>query len=345
MSRSPDYDDNDSNSSLQFDEACCPNLVHTDSCDEESLHMPGLSREDSSDGLCTTTIPTEDTRLGNSQSTELTFNTTSSTKTVELISPANLPAGYQFVAYFGQRQVVVEVFQPVVTGQRFQAMVVRENATSKHRLRAQPGHFIPYGRWRDALWDCFRHGVCHPVVCLACWCSPLLLAQVMSRVGLNVWGTAEEEIPVKTFSGDDDNHEKTARWSVFRTLSTVFAVHFVLIETLLSAVVMIQIHARREGRITVVPTWAFMMLAVRAICRSALLLYVLVTSYRTRQAIRRRYGIPEQHLECGMEDIAVTLACQPCSVAQMARHTADYDTYDAMCCTSTGLSAYAPSWV
>mmetsp|Transcript_14717 Transcript_14717/g.27948 ORF Transcript_14717/g.27948 Transcript_14717/m.27948 type:complete len:345 (-) Transcript_14717:177-1211(-) len=344
MSNTPDNANNNSSSSLQFDEVCCPDMIHADD-EEESLHMSGLSRENSTDDLFT--IPIDDSRFGNSQSTGLTFNTTSSTKTVELVSPANLPAGYQFVARVGEEQVVVEVFKPVVTGQRFQAMVVRKNTKSKRKLLAQPGHFIPYGRWRDGLMNLFRFGVCHPVFCLACWCSPLLLAQVMSRVGLDLWGkpTTDGELPVKNVGGEDQNNEKKPQWSVFRWLSTIFVIHFVLVETILSAVVMIQIHARREGRISEVPAWAFMLLAIRATCRSALLLYVLVASYRTRLAIRTRYGIPEQHLEYGVEDVAVTLACHPCSVAQMARHTADYDTYDAMCCTTTGLSSYAPSWV
>jgi hypothetical protein len=31
------------------------------------------------------------------------------------------------------------------------------------------------------------------------------------------------------------------------------------------------------------------------------------------------------------------VTCLPCSVAQMARHTANYHTYEAVCCSKTGL--------
>ena len=286
------------------------------------------------------------------------LGSTSTARTVQLVSPADLPSGYQFVVRVGENQedILVEVFQSggVQRGEVFHAMIVREKCCSnrsKRGLRAQPGHFIPFGYWRDGLWDCFRFGLCHPVLCLACWCSPMLLAQVMTRLGLNIWGRLNKDqvtdklLPESSrnlHNVSEEDIKKANPWTPFRALSTIFTLHFLLIETALSAVVVTQIHARQSGAIPAVPAWAYLLLAMRAACRSALLLYLFVLSFRTRWHVRERYGIPEQTCECGVEDSLVSLACQPCSVAQMARHTADYDSYDAVCCSSTGLSAYAP---
>ena len=183
----------------------------------------------------------------------------------------------------------------------------------------------------------------------------MLLAQVMTRLGLNAWGRIDKRDTTDKLSmpshgcnlHDQENLNKkkpSAPWTPFRMLSTLFLSHFLLIETALSAVVVAQIHARQDGRISAVPTWTYVLLAMRAACRSALLIYLLVLGFRTRWHVRQRYGIPEQDCDCGagVEDSLVTLACFPCSVAQMARHTADYETYDAQCCSPTGLSAYAP---
>lgn len=294
-------------------------------------------------------------------------------RTVQVVAPAALPPGYQFVATAANHQeYLVEVFQPtgVRRGETFDAMIVQETtcvepasksnnkSTNGNRriLRAQPGHFVPFGYWRDGLFDCFRFGMLHPVVCLACWCSPLLLAQVMARMGLNVWGgqssnddhgrtKAKLAKKQRNLHKEDDNYPPTssaARCSPFSIFAFIFVMHFLIVETALSAVIMVQIHARQEGLIRAVPTWTYFLLGLRATCRVTLLLYVVTLAARTRTVARTRYGIPEQHCDCGVEDAAVSLLCLPCSVAQVARHTADYETYDAICCAPTGLSPYAP---
>lgn len=74
------------------------------------------------------------------------------------------------------------------------------------------------------------------------------------------------------------------------------------------------------------------------------LCFFLLTFYvlrRARRTVREKYGIPAS----GREDACCSLFC-PCFVsAQMLRHTTDYDTYPATCCTETGLPAHAPSIV
>ena len=56
---------------------------------------------------------------------------------------------------------------------------------------------------------------------------------------------------------------------------------------------------------------------------------------KTRGFLRREYNIPKSIL---FEDAVVSFFCTCCTLAQMGRHTADYDTYAARACTKTGLS-------
>ena len=57
---------------------------------------------------------------------------------------------------------------------------------------------------------------------------------------------------------------------------------------------------------------------------------------QTRKLVREAYGIPEGRCE-GLDDILVSVWCPPCSLAQMGRHTGEYETYRALCCSETGL--------
>ena len=58
---------------------------------------------------------------------------------------------------------------------------------------------------------------------------------------------------------------------------------------------------------------------------------------KTRKKLRREYSIPRGLL---FEDAILSLFCTCCALAQMGRHTADYDTYAAQACTKTGLSEH-----
>jgi len=62
---------------------------------------------------------------------------------------------------------------------------------------------------------------------------------------------------------------------------------------------------------------------------------------RTRQSIREQYSIPEERCH-GCEDLCCTFICTCCSLAQMARHTGEYEAYSGQFCTETGLPGNAP---
>lgn len=77
------------------------------------------------------------------------------------------------------------------------------------------------------------------------------------------------------------------------------------------------------------------------------LLYLVNLTRKVRESIRHKYQIPEElcgGMETGVEDCLCAACCMPCSICQMGRHTADFDTYRATCFTSTGLPQQQMVW-
>jgi Cys-rich protein (TIGR01571 family) len=68
-------------------------------------------------------------------------------------------------------------------------------------------------------------------------------------------------------------------------------------------------------------------------------LYVACLTAKVRESIRNKYQIPDESC-LGSEDYALATFCMPCTICQMGRHTADFDTYRATCCTGTGLPSH-----
>jgi Cys-rich protein (TIGR01571 family) len=72
-----------------------------------------------------------------------------------------------------------------------------------------------------------------------------------------------------------------------------------------------------------------------------LVVFLVIATTRTRAHVRRTYNIPETSCH-GCEDCCCAYWCGCCTVAQMARHTADYGVHQASFCSETGLSDGAP---
>jgi Cys-rich protein (TIGR01571 family) len=64
--------------------------------------------------------------------------------------------------------------------------------------------------------------------------------------------------------------------------------------------------------------------------------FFLVLMCRTRRHIRNKFQIPETDCS-GCEDCCCVYWCTFCTVAQMARHTGDYEVHGVRCCSETGL--------
>ena len=93
-----------------------------------------------------------------------------------------------------------------------------------------------------------------------------------------------------------------------------------------------------------VPPAFYFFYVLRGVMHFVFFLYMLISVINTRRYIRNKYAIPEACCH-GMEDCCCAFWCPGLSIAQMARHTADYDTYSAKCCSETGLPPMAPSIV
>mmetsp|Transcript_33475 Transcript_33475/g.47533 ORF Transcript_33475/g.47533 Transcript_33475/m.47533 type:complete len:147 (+) Transcript_33475:239-679(+) len=66
-------------------------------------------------------------------------------------------------------------------------------------------------------------------------------------------------------------------------------------------------------------------------------IWALWSLCKTRMSTRALYSIPQQYPRLGgCEDCCCAFFCTCCTVAQIARHTGEYETYPANCCTETG---------
>lgn len=190
-----------------------------------------------------------------------------------------------------------------------------------------------FGGWSTSLWDCFRHGPCHPVLCNSTFCPLILAAQVMTRLQLNplgepspsyrrtfvvmllvviaYWALSIWLAPPNPLNGDD---YFTEDWDA----------------------------AAASGRRRVAVSWwrtgSYNGLYV------AFAVYTWYVLTRLRAVVRLRYQIPARSASVPgcVEDACVSFWCGCCSVAQLARQTtASYDdeaeSAAAACCTPTGL--------
>jgi Cys-rich protein (TIGR01571 family) len=90
--------------------------------------------------------------------------------------------------------------------------------------------------------------------------------------------------------------------------------------------------------------WVRGLKVVRGTIIFVFFLFILLVTIRARGYIRRKYSIPEQSCP-GCEDCCCSFWCSTCTICQMLRHTADYQKYQAGCCTETGLANGAPEVV
>ena len=70
----------------------------------------------------------------------------------------------------------------------------------------------------------------------------------------------------------------------------------------------------------------------------------IIIVWNLRSHIRNMSAIPES-CNTGCDDLMCAVCCNHCVVAQLLRHTTDYETYNATCCSETGVPKNAPSIV
>jgi len=254
------------------------------------------------------------------------------TPMIEVVAPSTLPEGYKFDAQVDNNNTVsIEVPKGgVEEGQRFMVPVPGTGQAAN----TQPRSSIPVGEWKDGCCDCFVHGICHPQICLTIWCPLFALGQVMTRMSLNWYG-----MPATVAEASS-----TFKKVVFVVIGRTFL--YMIIE--MFAFISLKLYEDYEyyeyghyamGGVQL--TIAFIRFFDWAVW-VAFVMYAVAAVMNTRRFIRQKYAIPEKDCK-GCEDCCCSFWCFGCAISQMARHTADYDTYAAACCTDNGLPDGVPS--
>jgi Cys-rich protein (TIGR01571 family) len=255
------------------------------------------------------------------------------TTTVDIVAPSNLDAGYTFDAVHDGRVFTVTVPDGgVKAGQTFSVPflprdyeiyaeavpVVATEATpmtgNHHEDHELPQGVVsfPLGRWRDGLCDCCAQGCCHPSLWNAICFRQILLGQILTRMQL-------------TWCGD----RARTRGQYKRTF------HILLWLTVSYWLFWFFFHCDEEdhhGRDC--HGWRH---SVMGAVRTIWFVYTLIVMIKLRRAVRDKYKIPQSCCG-GCEDCCCVFFCSCCTMAQLARQTADYERQRAYCCTETGLA-------
>ena len=162
------------------------------------------------------------------------YGSTTQPANVQVIAPATLSAGYTFDALYEGKTFTVTVPEGgVVKGQRFivpfippavaEATPIAKNASL---IPLNPPNTtgedkIPTGAWRDALCDCCQFGPCHPSLLIACFCRPILVAQLLTRMKMT-WLGQRTHFRNSSVNLSDSRTEVDQRWK--RTFCNVILV-------------------------------------------------------------------------------------------------------------------------
>jgi len=251
---------------------------------------------------------TQPSNIGTGRSFEgAAFSTPVTFPIVEVVAPATLATGYTFDAMVDGRVLTIVVPRPGVTeGQVFEAQTQAPWAEDSELIK------VPEGFWKDGLWDFCRFGPVHPSLLLSCCCPLVALGQIATRLGLR-W----------------DGEQISASSNVKRTFQI-----FVVLS-------MCEIFIPRMFK------WIF-------------LTFVVLVTARVRSHMRARYSLPPTMLKtipndnprCSfpeeryvVEDYCLPVLCLPCTISQMSRHTAMYETYEGKFMSTTGLPDHVPLMV
>lgn len=229
---------------------------------------------------------------------------------------ARLFQGFQFEARIGDEIFMATVPPGGVTQDEVFATrmgdIYGDSTNAAQRTRVFKDMEAPPSRWRDELFDCFRHGILHDFLWNSILCPHVALSQVMARIQLSDTGDPVITIRSRT----------RICWYV------VFTLFLIGLHALYGCYM---IMADPDGNAIIMATCPLVGLDL------ILLLYFLYMVTQTRRIVRREFDIPE--LRChGHEDCCMAVFCTCCTIAQMGRHTADYETYQSYCCTETGLA-------
>jgi len=240
---------------------------------------------------------------------------------IRVLAPAALPPGYELHIESKDAASFNVVVPPggVCEGEIFLAPIPQGYRTEELTNS-------PTGEWKDGLFDLFRYGIGHPSFCCAFLCTEIAMGQIMQRMRLSWTGTRTV--------GD-------RALTSFRTVFTL-VVCFATFNFALGAYIFATDGVDEDGDkyydfsdiSSVVPN-------IRNVGGILFMFWSIFALYKMRQNVRSEFSIPEE--QCiGCEDLVCATFCGFCTVAQIARHTGDYESHQGLFCSETGLPDHAP---
>jgi len=261
---------------------------------------------------------------------------------LEVASPANLPENYAFEVDVEGQCLVVKV--PAGGAREGQKISVPFPSGWTDVCRVS----TPVGHWKERVCERFCQGGFLPLLCTAYYCPLIATGQIMHRLKLT-WLGNEGTIAQTTATF------RTILWIAISYYIGMFGIELLyeVVEDKMMASTPNSGNqfggnqpAHPENTVGGVPVWGqilFIRLLVwgQILFKISFCVFVIYLVAKTRKQIRSKYGIPEQSCH-GCEDFCCALWCQWCTVAQMGMHTADYDTYAALCCSENGQPTHFP---
>ncbi|CAB9509978.1 expressed unknown protein [Seminavis robusta] len=247
---------------------------------------------------------------------------------IRVVAPATLEEGFSFDILLEGRPISVTVPTGGVSeGEEFEVPYPQELLEEQQLLHLdyknnQHGYFMgqdeeeeaPHGQFRVSLCSCCDV-ITQSTFWTGCFCVPVLLAQLLTRLGLK-WNGREIEKQSENF-GERRNERRFRDPQMERSMT-------------FNRIIMAFIGALVLGYIPVLGGLI------------VITFYIVTTVWiggNLRRHVRQRYEIPNNCslLPGSFEDRCIMCCCGCCAAIQVARHTHDDKEYPGACCTVTGL--------
>jgi len=180
----------------------------------------------------------------------------------------------------------------------------------------------PHGNWKGGIFGCFNDGCFAPYLWCSICCTNCSMGQVMHRLKLD-------------WTGQPARMAKTIHtFQIVATLACLYWISQVLYSWMYTNDTWMSNFTTADGQVTT-GGGNFLMIFFIGFTASNLffLIWSLCALTRTRMNVRKRYNI--RGSACG--DFCCALWCRCCTVAQLHRHTGEYENHQSLCCSKTGL--------
>ncbi len=218
--------------------------------------------------------------------------------------------------------------------------------TPSHRIRVDQHQQqeAPLGSWKTYWFDCLREGCCHPSLCNAICFPQILMGQVLTRMKLNCCGRSRGQVYklttwiwiFLTLLLLYQNLRFRACWGEPSTIvwwTTIKTIADDLNDDTTPPLPPIEDHIGHIEHNNNNCTSDQVDLLRRIHFFWFWITTIILT--RLRRMVRKAHGISAR-FPC--EDLCCSAVCGCCTVAQLARQTANYREQRAYCCTDTGLA-------